>query len=62
MPLKEYDSHYDRCLSIEYLITKAKESGKIITREELENTKPDVLAKLYERYKPQEMAYKPQKI
>lgn len=62
MLLKEYDLHYDKCLSIQYLIFRAKEQGQEITREDLENCKSEVLAKLYEKYKPQESTYEPIKI
>lgn len=62
MPLEEYDSHYDKCLSIEYLVARSKNEGTPLSREQLENTKQDILAKLYEKYKPQEMQFKPQKM
>jgi len=62
MSLKEYDSHYDKCLSIEYLLHQGKEKGENITREDLENCRADVLNRLYEKYKPQETVFKPQKI
>jgi len=54
MPFKEYETHYDKCLSFEYLIARAKKEHKEITREQLENTRQDVLNKLYEKYKPEE--------
>ena len=62
MPLEEYDSHYSKCLSISYLISRAKKEGKQITREELENCRSDILNRLYEKYKPQEIEYEAQKI
>lgn len=62
MTLKEYDNHYDRCLSIEYLVNISKQKGQDITRKEIENCKEEVLNKLYEKYKPQETCYMPQKM
>ena len=32
----EYDSHYEKCLDIEYLVSVAKEHEQDITREDLE--------------------------
>ena len=62
MSLKEYDNHYDRCLSITYLLSQAKQKGEDITRKDLENCREDVLNRLYEKYKPQETCYTAQKI
>ena len=61
MPIEEYDNHYDRCLSIEYLIKIAKTKNENIKREDLENCREDVLNRLYNKYKPQNMALEPQK-
>lgn len=62
MSIEEYDSHYSRCLSINYLVNKAKKIGEDITREDLENCREDVLNRLYEKYKPQKSQFKPQKL
>jgi len=62
LPLKEHDEHYDRCLSIEYLVSVAKQKGEEFTREDLENCREDILNRLYEKYKPQETNFKAQKI
>lgn len=62
MPYNEYELHYDKCLNIEYLVNIAKQKGENITRQELENCKDAVLNRLYEKYKPKETEYKPQKI
>ena len=50
MPLGDYDSHYDRCLTIEYLVSTLKDRNA--TREELERYSNDVLNKLYYKYEP----------
>lgn len=62
MTMSQYDSHYDRCLSIEYLLDQAKQKGENIKRRDIENCREDVLNKLYEKYKPQEVTFKPRKI
>lgn len=60
MTLEEYDSHYDKCLSIEYLAAKSKSVETPISREQLEDTRLEVLNKLYEKYKPEETNLKAQ--
>lgn len=60
LPLTEYDEHYDRCLSISYLVSVAKQKGETFTRQDLENCREDILNKLYEKYKPENIEYKPQ--
>jgi hypothetical protein len=37
MGMNEYDSHYGRCLDIEYLVSVAKEKGENLTRNDLEH-------------------------
>lgn len=53
--LSEYDSHYDRCLTIDYLYRIVKEKGANITREELEQYPQDTIDKLYRKYEPTEV-------
>ena len=52
LSLEEYDSHYDKCLDIQYLIGIAKQQGKDLPREDLESAKPEVIRKLMEKYEP----------
>ena len=52
MGLNQYDEHYDRCLTINYLVSVAKQKGENITRKELEYCKDEVLDKLYKKYEP----------
>lgn len=52
MSLEEYDSHYDKCLDIQYLIGIAKQQGKDLPREDLESAKPEIIRKLMEKYEP----------
>jgi hypothetical protein len=52
MPLSEYDSHYGRCLDIEYLVNVAKTKGEDIKREDIENCRQDVIDKLLKKYEP----------
>ncbi len=52
--LQEYDSHYDKCLDIEYLLDVARQKGEIFTREDLENYKQDVIDRLLKKYEPKE--------
>lgn len=54
MPLSIYDKHYDKCLTIEYLVGIAKRKGEIITREDLEQYDLKTIDRLYEKYKPLE--------
>ena len=57
MPLEEYDSHYDKCLDIEYLIKVAKERGQDITREDLEFYPQETINKLLNKYKPKKVQF-----
>lgn len=52
MSLDQYDSHYDKCLDIQYLMSIAKQQGKDLPREDLESAKPEVIKKLMEKYEP----------
>ena len=52
MSLDQYDSHYDKCLDIQYLIGIAKQQGKDLPREDLESAKPEIIRKLMEKYEP----------
>lgn len=52
MSLEEYDNHYGKCLDIQYLISVAKEKGENITREDLENTRQDIIDRLLQKYEP----------
>lgn len=52
MGMNEYDEHYGDCLTIDYLISVAKEKGENITRKELEHCRKEVIDRLYEKYKP----------
>ena len=54
MPLSEYDSHYDKCLDIEYLVSVAKQKGEVFTREDLENQTDRVIEGLLSKYPPKE--------
>lgn len=54
MGMNEYDSHYGRCLDIEYLVNVAKEKGENLTRNDLENYKQDIIDRLLVKYKPVE--------
>lgn len=56
MPLSEYDSHYDKCLTIQYLVSVAKERGENFTREDIENCSQDVIDKLYLKYEPKNVS------
>lgn len=55
MPIGEYDSHYDKCLDIEYLIKVAKERGQDITREDLEFYPQETINKLLKKYEPKKV-------
>ena len=55
MPIEEYDSHYDKCLDIEYLIKVAKERGQDITREDLEFYPQETINKLLKKYEPKKV-------
>lgn len=52
MPLAEYEEHYDKCLDIQYLVSKAKEKGENLTREDLENQPERIIVGLLAKYKP----------
>lgn len=52
MPLEEYDSHYGKCLDIEYLVNVAKERGQEITRQDLEEYPQTTIDKLLKKYEP----------
>lgn len=56
MPMNEYETHYDRCLDIQYLLSVAKQKGEKYSREDLENCKPIVIDKLLEKYPPKKIA------
>lgn len=52
MKVLEFDEHYGKCLDIQYLISVAKEKGENITREDLENTRQDIIDRLLQKYEP----------
>lgn len=54
MSLDEYDSHYGKCLDIEYLENIAKQKGEVFTREDLENCKQAIIDKLLDKYPPKQ--------
>ena len=56
MPYEEYESHYGRCLDIQYLVSKAKEKGIKTSREELENQKSGVIENLLKKYPPEKLS------
>lgn len=58
MSLSEYDAHYDKCLTVEYLVNTAKAKGESITRKEIENCRQEVIDKLYKKYPPEVMTLK----
>lgn len=62
MPYEEYERHYGKCLDIQYLISVAKSKGHVLTREELENKRQDIIDGLLAKYPPKkinlEEAYK----
>lgn len=51
----EYDSHYEKCLDIEYLVSVAKEHGQDITREDLEQYPRSTIDKLLKKYEPKKV-------
>lgn len=55
MPLTEYDSHYDKCLDIEYLVNVAKEKGQDITRSDLEQYPRSTIDKLLKKHEPKKV-------
>ena len=57
MPLTEYEEHYGRCLDIQYLVSKAKEKGENLTREDLENQPERIINGLLAKYPPNEGTY-----
>ena len=52
MSLAEYDSHYGRCLDIQYLASIAKQKGEAFTRKDLEACDVKVIDKLLAKYPP----------
>lgn len=56
MSYEEYESHYGRCLDIQYLVSKAKEKGIKTSREELENQKSGVIENLLKKYPPEKLS------
>lgn len=54
MPLADYDSHYDKCLDIQYLEGVAKQKGEAFTREDLENQPDRVIDALLSKYQPKQ--------
>lgn len=54
LSLDEYDSHYGKCLDIEYLVSVAKQKGENFTREDLENCRQDIIDKLLAKYPPKQ--------
>lgn len=57
MSMAEYDAHYGDCLTIDYLVSVAKQKGENITRKELEHCRREVIDRLYEKYKPTEQSF-----
>lgn len=57
LPLEEYDTHYEKCLDIEYLIHVAKERGNDITREDLEYYPQETINKLLNKYEPKKVQF-----
>lgn len=55
MTMSDYETHYDRCLDISYLVDIAKQKGESYTREDLENCKPGVIDRLLEKYPPKQV-------
>lgn len=54
MSLDDYDSHYDKCLDIQYLESIAKQKGEVFTREDLENQPDRVIDGLLSKYQPKQ--------
>lgn len=54
MSLDDYDSHYDKCLDIQYLESVAKQKGEAFTREDLENQPDRVIDALLSKYQPKQ--------
>lgn len=54
MSLDDYDSHYDKCLDIQYLESVAKQKGEAFTREDLENQPDKVIDALLSKYQPKQ--------
>lgn len=57
MSMTEYDAHYGDCLTINYLVSVAKQKGENITRKDLEHCRREVIDRLYEKYKPTEQSF-----
>ena len=62
MTIEDYDSHYGRCLDIEYLASIAKEKGEAFGREDLENCRQDIIDKLLKKYEPKKTNFNLKKI
>lgn len=54
MTLDDYDSHYDKCLDIQYLESVAKQKGEAFTRKDLENQPDRVIDALLSKYQPKQ--------
>lgn len=54
MSIDDYDSHYDKCLDIQYLESIAKQKGEAFTREDLENQPDKVIDALLSKYQPKQ--------
>ena len=52
MPIEEYDTHYGKCLDIEYLVNIARQKGQDITRQDLEDYPQTTIDKLLKKYEP----------
>lgn len=51
MTLDEYNNHYSKCLSINYLLMIFKNKDMNVSREELENLDEKTFRGVYEKYK-----------
>lgn len=56
MTIGEYDSHYEKCLDVEYLVNVAKEKGETFERKDIENCRQDVIDRLLEKYEPKKVS------
>lgn len=52
LKIPEYDSHYNKCLDIQYLLSVAKQKGEEFTRQDLENCRQEIIDKLLDKYPP----------
>lgn len=55
MSYEEYESHYGKCLDIQYLLSVAKQKHFKTSREELENQKSGVIDNLIKKYPPEKL-------